>query len=152
MVAEDMRTVLSWHDDFRNEKAIVEHHLSVRGHIVMFIPKFHCELNPIERVWGQAEVYSRVHTNFTLPGLCQIINPALDSVSTDQIQKFFRKVQDYENAYLEGEKKLEKNWKKPLKYINLKEVFLSLQFLPEICVRCNFISNTFSEFFSFTDI
>ena len=45
MVAEDMRTVLSWR--FRTEKTIVEHYLIERGHVVMFIPKFQCELNPI---------------------------------------------------------------------------------------------------------
>ena len=85
MVAEDIRTVLSWHDDFRNEKTIVEHYLNGRGHLAMFIPKFHCELNPIERVWGQAKVYSRKHSNFTLARLRQIVDPALDSVSTDLI-------------------------------------------------------------------
>ena len=40
MVAEDMRTVLSWHNDFKNEKTIVEHYLNGRGHIVLFILKF----------------------------------------------------------------------------------------------------------------
>ena len=104
MVAEDMRTVLSWHDDLRKEKTIVEHYLNGRGHLAMFIPKFHCELNPIERVWGQAKVYSRKHSNFTLARLRQIVDPALDSVSTDLIRKYFRKVQDYETAYLEGKK------------------------------------------------
>ena len=70
----------------------------------MFIPKFHCELNPIERVWGQAKVYSRMYTNFTLPHLRQIIDPALDFVSTDLIRKYFRKVMEYHKAYLEGKK------------------------------------------------
>ena len=30
------------------------------------------------------------------------INPALDSVSTDLIRKYYRKVGDYEKAYIEG--------------------------------------------------
>ena len=34
--------------------------------------------------------------------LCQILNPALDSVSIDLIKSFFRKARDYERAYLEG--------------------------------------------------
>ena len=50
IVAENTRTVLLWHDNFQNEKTIVEHYLNGRGHIVVFVPKFHCELNPIERV------------------------------------------------------------------------------------------------------
>ena len=104
MLADDMRIVLANHEDFRKEKTIVEHFLSNRGHIVLFVSKFHCELNPIERVWGQAKVYTRMYTNFTLPRLRVNINPALDSVSTDLIRKYFRRVLEYERAYLEGKK------------------------------------------------
>ena len=82
---DNMRTILSNHDDFREGKSLVEHFLANRGHTVMFIPKFHCELNPIERVWGQEKVYTRTYTNFTIQRLRRIINPALDSVSPDLI-------------------------------------------------------------------
>ena len=34
--------------------------------------------------------------------LQQILNPALESVSTDLIRKYFRKARDYEKAYSEG--------------------------------------------------
>ena len=102
MKADDMRVVLANHDDFRTEKTVVEHYLEGRGHTVLFIPKFHCELNPIERVWGQAKVYTRTHTNFTLQRLRQIIRPGLDSVGADLIRKYFRKALEYERAYLEG--------------------------------------------------
>ena len=67
-----------------------------------FIPKFHCKLNPIERVWAQAMVYCRAYTNFTFNRLRQIINPALDSVGVDLIRKCARKARDYEKAYREG--------------------------------------------------
>ena len=83
----DMRVVLLNHEDFVKEKTIVEHFLHEKGHLAYFLPKFHCELNAIERVWGQAKVYCRAHTNFTLVKLRQIINPALDSVSVDLIRK-----------------------------------------------------------------
>ena len=33
------------------------------------------------------------------PGLRSIVNPALDSVSTDLMQKYFRRVWEYEKAY-----------------------------------------------------
>ena len=36
---DDMRVILANHDDFRDEKTVVEN---------FFIPKFHCEMNPIE--------------------------------------------------------------------------------------------------------
>ena len=104
MNADDMRVVLANHEDFRNEKTIVEHFLESRGHIVYFLPKFHCELNPIERVWGQAKVYTRTYTNYTLIRLRQLINPALNSVSVDLIRKYFRRVTEYEKAYMQGKK------------------------------------------------
>ena len=62
------------------------------------------ELNPIERMWAQVNVYCRVYTNFTITKLRQIINPALNSMSVDLIRKFARKARDYEKAYCEGNK------------------------------------------------
>lgn len=50
MVADQMRNILAEHDDFKNEKSLLEHFLIDRGHIPVFLPKFHPELNPIERV------------------------------------------------------------------------------------------------------
>lgn len=72
--------------------------------MVMFVSRFHCESNPINRVWEQAKVYSRMYTNITFPHLCQIIDSALDFVSTDFIQKHFRNIMEYHKAYLEGKK------------------------------------------------
>ena len=80
---------------------MIEHLLEREGLKGIFLPKFHCELNPIERVWGQAKKYSRAHTNFTFIRLRTIIDPSLDSVSVDLIQKYFRRMREYERAYLE---------------------------------------------------
>lgn len=104
MVAADMRALLSNHFDFQNEQTIIEKYLENEGYRVIFIPKFHCEFNPIERVWGQAKVYTRKYTTFKLAGLRQILNPGLDSVELDLIRKFFRRVLEYEKAYNEGKK------------------------------------------------
>ena len=104
MLADDMRVVLSNHEDFANDKTIVEHYLHERGQQAYFLPKFHCKLNAIERVWAQANVYCQAHTNFTLLKLRQIINPALDSVSIDLIRKYCCKARDYEEAYKAGHK------------------------------------------------
>ena len=40
-IAKEMR-------DFKFQKTKVEETILNKGHRVMFIPKFHCELNPIE--------------------------------------------------------------------------------------------------------
>ena len=41
---------------------------------VMFIPKFHCEINPIERVWCHAKQYTRAHCDYSFQGLEQIMH------------------------------------------------------------------------------
>ena len=68
----------------------------------IFIPKFHCKLNPIERCWGTAKHYTRQHCDYTFPGLEKTIIPALDSVSVDLIRKYFRKIGEIMRAYGEG--------------------------------------------------
>ena len=98
---DEMRIVLFNHSNFQEEKTVVGTFLLSLGYQVLFILKFHCELNPIVRVWSQAKVYTREFTNFSLVFLRKILNPALDSVSTDTIRKYFRKIQDYEKAFIE---------------------------------------------------
>ncbi len=53
MVAEQMREVPRGDPDISSmiERFLVEE----RGHVMYMIPKFHCELNPIERVCAQAK-------------------------------------------------------------------------------------------------
>ena len=53
-----MQLVLGAHTDFKYEQIGLKHFMQERGHCAIFLPKFHCELNPIERVWGEAKRYS----------------------------------------------------------------------------------------------
>jgi len=50
-----MQRLLSLQDDFRSEKPLLQLIIEGAGHTCLFLPKFHCELNPIELVWGQAK-------------------------------------------------------------------------------------------------
>ena len=102
MKLEDLRAEMDSHTDFREEKTLVETFINARGHGCIMLPKFHCELNPIERCWAQAKRYSRANCNYSLPGLRKIIPDALNSVTLDSIQKHFRKVRHYMFAYLLG--------------------------------------------------
>jgi len=43
------RTVLSAEPDFQQQKGGLQEELECRGQLVIFYPKFHCELNFIER-------------------------------------------------------------------------------------------------------
>jgi hypothetical protein len=49
-----------WHvvynlPDFVAAKSLLEAECEHKGVEVLFLPKFHCELNPIEMVWGYAK-------------------------------------------------------------------------------------------------
>ncbi len=103
MNGNQMREILGEHEDFKNEKSLIERFLvEEKKHIVYFLPKFHPELNPIERVWAQSKKYARAHCKYSLPSLRRTIGPALDSVSPESIRKHFNKVRHYMFAYLEG--------------------------------------------------
>ena len=50
-----MSRVLSLQSDFKSEKPLIQKYIEERGHKCIFLPKFHCELNPIKMVWGYAK-------------------------------------------------------------------------------------------------
>ena len=102
MKAERMREVLGEMSDFKYEKKKVERLVASRGHRAIFIPKFHCELNPIESCWCHSKHYTRSHCDYTFPGLLAIIDQSLNSVTLDMIRKFFRKTHETVQAYCEG--------------------------------------------------
>ena len=45
-----MARLLSHQDDFANQISMLEACIMKAGHLCIFLPKFHCELNPIEMV------------------------------------------------------------------------------------------------------
>ena len=47
-----MYCVLLLQGNFVNEKPMIQHHVEGQGHTCLFLPKFHCELNLIEMLWG----------------------------------------------------------------------------------------------------
>ena len=97
-----MRATLASHSDFKHEKCMIEHLLIDKGHIPMFLPKFHPELNPIERVWAQLKWFTRGNCNYSLPSVRKNIPLAYDTVTLTNIQNHFRKVRHFMFCYLEG--------------------------------------------------
>jgi len=45
-----MARLLSQQDDFKHQVSMLETFIHKAGHECIFLPKFHCELNPIEMV------------------------------------------------------------------------------------------------------
>ena len=88
-----MWETLSKYPDFANSKTVVQEKIEARGHMCMFFPKFHCELNVSERNWCHAKKHSRKYSK---------IPEALDTCTPELNKKFFRKTSDYLRAYQEG--------------------------------------------------
>ncbi len=99
---EWMKSTLSQHIDFRYERCEIEKILLREGHIPTFLPKFHPELNPIERVWAQMKRYTRAHCKYSIQSLRVNIPQAIESITKDNIANHFRKVKHFMYCYLEG--------------------------------------------------
>lgn len=50
-----MQKMLANQQDFKAEKPYIQLIIEAAGHKCWFLPKFHCELNPIEMYWGWAK-------------------------------------------------------------------------------------------------
>ena len=90
----------------------MEQFLELKGHTTIILPKFHPELNPIERVWPQRKRYTKAYCKYNLPSLRKNIPLGLQSVSAENIANFHRMVRHYMMSYLEGHiarSKLEQN-------------------------------------------
>ena len=99
---DQLRAILSSHEDFISEPNEVEKIVRHAGHEVIYLPKFHCELNPIERVWCSAKQYTRSHCDYTIRGLRSTIPQSLDRIAASTIDGFFSGVRQYEKLYREG--------------------------------------------------
>ena len=92
----------TYSQDFKDKTTLLQELVESLGHICIYLPKFHCELNPIESCWCQAKNVLRAHCNGSIVGLQKIIPESLDGIPMDTIARFFCKSGDYERAYLEG--------------------------------------------------
>lgn len=98
----DMKIIPSCHEDFRDEKSALHNLVEKNGHVVLFLPKFHCELNGIERVWGHAKRYTRAHCDYRFDSLQRTVPEALDSISSETISNYIRRSRNYMFSYLKG--------------------------------------------------
>jgi transposase len=91
------------------QKGSLQEKIEFAGHHVTFYPKFHCELNFIERFWCTAKHYVRENCVYTLDGLRQTIPASFKSISTASINRLYRicswVIDAYTHGYRYGTKK-----------------------------------------------
>ncbi|KIK58585.1 hypothetical protein GYMLUDRAFT_170687 [Collybiopsis luxurians FD-317 M1] len=94
-----MQRLLSSQPDFMVEKPLLQIVIERRSHKCLFLPKFHCELNPIEMVWGQAKQCFREMADGTFPRAKVLVPESLDKVSAQNIRQYFCHCDRYLDAY-----------------------------------------------------
>ncbi|PVH71083.1 hypothetical protein DL98DRAFT_435861, partial [Cadophora sp. DSE1049] len=86
--------ILANHKDFFEQKSALKEKLLARGHKCLFLPKFHCELNPIEMYWAYYKnLYRQVR---------QAAFKALDSCPLDTLQRYINRASRFMDAYRKG--------------------------------------------------
>ena len=93
------RRLLSCQPDFTEQKSSVQEVIEAAGHLCIFLPKFHCELNFIEFFWGAVKKYLRTHCNYTFDTLKTNLPAALAAVDVKTIRKWEHRMIRWMEAY-----------------------------------------------------
>ncbi|KAJ3810917.1 hypothetical protein F5876DRAFT_40738 [Lentinula aff. lateritia] len=97
------RRMLFSQPDFINVPSILEAQCQARGFDLILLPKFHCELNPIEQCWGYAKrIYRFYPESSREEDLRKNTLEALEQVPLLTIRRFFTQSMRFMDAYARG--------------------------------------------------
>ncbi|KIJ52515.1 hypothetical protein M422DRAFT_156778 [Sphaerobolus stellatus SS14] len=96
------KRILELQPDFKEQKSLVQEVIEECGHICIFLPKFHCELNFIEFFWGAVKKYLRENCDYTYKTLQENMPTALASVSLQTIRRWEHRMDRWVAAYDTG--------------------------------------------------
>ncbi len=99
MSLEAMRNILASHDDFRDEPEWLYKTVTDRGHAIIFLPKFHCELNYIEMVWAYVKNALRRNCTFSFVNLKAVLPQVLLDAPIPAFKRFERHCLRYMSGY-----------------------------------------------------
>lgn len=93
--------LLSKCEDFVNEPTILIRTVLDSGHLAIYLPKFHCDLNPIEMLWCDAKKDTRAHCTYSFKDLQEQVPSALARAVQDKehLKKLFNITQQLEAIY-----------------------------------------------------
>ncbi|KAI0324035.1 hypothetical protein GY45DRAFT_1349605 [Cubamyces sp. BRFM 1775] len=105
------RRLLFNQPDFRDVETLLEAHCRARGFTVLFLPKFHCELNCIEQCWCYAkQVYRKFPPSSAEADLERNVRIALDSVPLATIHRYYTRSHRFMDAYRRGLSEKQAAW------------------------------------------
>jgi hypothetical protein len=98
----EMVEVLAAQPDFMEEKSGLETVIVKASHRMILLPAYHCELNPIERIWANAKLYLRSHCQYTYPALRTNFAAAMteEKITPSLVHKVMRKARENVRAYM----------------------------------------------------
>ncbi|EJD42266.1 hypothetical protein AURDEDRAFT_138271 [Auricularia subglabra TFB-10046 SS5] len=97
------RRILYNQPDFTNVPSLLESAMKAHGIRVLFLRKFHCELNPIEQCWGYAKQVYRLNPESSREDmLIENVKNALESIPLVTIRRYFNHAHRFGDAYERG--------------------------------------------------
>jgi len=96
--------LLSEQGDFKEQQNTIQELIISQGHHCIFLPKYHPELNFIERYWSRVKWYARQKCDQTIKGLRTATNEALSEKACDLalIRRYSRTAWRWVDAYQKG--------------------------------------------------
>ncbi len=99
LLKDGMADLLAKQPDFAEQLEWLQQIVKENGQLIDYYPKYHCELNWIERRWGWMKRYTREHCDFTLAGMRRIIAEAEAELPPEFNYKWERAARRYIDAY-----------------------------------------------------
>ena len=96
------RRMLSLQPDFAAQPCWLEDTLSVTGHDIIFFPKFHCELNFIERVWSMAKARARRECDYSFEALYALVPVIMEEIDIASVRRMAQRCYRYMDCYRHG--------------------------------------------------
>ena len=96
------RRILSECPDFKVDKCWLEETVESLGCSLIFLPKFHCELNFIEMLWGFVKAQLRRQCTFSFKELGERLPFQLDNIPVAFVKKVSRHCIRYMDGYRAG--------------------------------------------------
>jgi hypothetical protein len=96
------KRILECQTDFQAQKPLIQEIIEAAGHLCIFLPKFHCELNFIEFFWGRVKKYLCDNCDSSFETLKANMPKALESVQVNTIRLWEHRMHRWLEAYRSG--------------------------------------------------
>ena len=94
--------MLQSHPDFVEEMPEIELEMEMHGHKVLWNPKYHAELNPIEMMWGAMKRYMRANTKESMAAVKTGVVDSYKQFKLINYRRWAKHARRFMRAYLAG--------------------------------------------------